>query len=222
MHAHPYDHGRPCPDCLALWAGARTLDDLGALGARWLEGDLRGVPGYLADRPANETTTLVPTLAALNRAGWWTDGSQPGTTEPDRSQRAWVSGLCSERTANLLQGALLTSELLVLAAPIGAPRSIQVPVSRVGRAECTWAGATWSPPGFVDVFAPYVDGETLVDVFNHGWSVDVIDLRWGRDDLLWDAVRGAVADPVDREVLDYGGAEQDEPGLRIRRPARAA
>src|SRR5690242_948094 len=81
------------------WACARTLADLGQLTARWLEGDLATVPGY-GCRPAAETALLVPVLAAVNRAGYVTAGSQPGHAGPgyDRArweQRAAVEGLAA-------------------------------------------------------------------------------------------------------------------------------
>ncbi|MFJ3673700.1 DUF6919 domain-containing protein [Streptomyces sp. NPDC090106] len=61
------------------WRSARTVADLGELMALWLEGELGSWPGYMPGcGPDDETTHLVPTLAALCRAGYVTTQSQPG------------------------------------------------------------------------------------------------------------------------------------------------
>ncbi|WP_262703820.1 MULTISPECIES: DUF6919 domain-containing protein [Streptomyces] len=74
----------------ALWASARTVADLGALMARWLEGDIRSRPAYTPGvGPEEETSELIPLLAALNRAGFLTDDSQPGYDGPGYDGRRW-------------------------------------------------------------------------------------------------------------------------------------
>lgn len=61
------------------WRSARTVADLGELMALWLEGRIGSRPGYQPRfGPDEETAHLVPTLAALCRAGYVTTGSQPG------------------------------------------------------------------------------------------------------------------------------------------------
>jgi hypothetical protein len=62
------------PTDAALWRTARTLADLGKLTARWLEGEITTTPSHLGP-PDSETTDLIPTLAAANRAGFVTDQS---------------------------------------------------------------------------------------------------------------------------------------------------
>lgn len=85
-----------------MWAEARTLGDLGELMALWLEGKISSRPGYQPRcGPDEETQHLIPTLAALNRAGFLTDSSQPGINERgfDGSwweQRAWVEGFLAD------------------------------------------------------------------------------------------------------------------------------
>ncbi|WP_158687614.1 DUF6919 domain-containing protein [Streptomyces sp. AA1529] len=84
------------------WADARTLNDLGQLMARWLEGDLKSWPGYAAGYgPDEETRPLIRALAAANRAGFLTTCSQPGTdgTGYDGAhwrQRAAVDGFVAD------------------------------------------------------------------------------------------------------------------------------
>ncbi|WP_331720260.1 hypothetical protein OG985_49985 (plasmid) [Streptomyces sp. NBC_00289] len=61
------------------WRSARTIGDLGELMALWLEGKIASRPGYQPRHgPDDETAHLVPTLAALCRAGYVTTQSQPG------------------------------------------------------------------------------------------------------------------------------------------------
>lgn len=84
------------------WAEARTVADLSQLMARWLDGDLKSWPGNAPGYgPDDETRSLVPALAAANRAGFLTTCSQPGS---DRAgfdgahwrQRAAVEGLVAD------------------------------------------------------------------------------------------------------------------------------
>ncbi|MBP5942594.1 DUF6919 domain-containing protein [Streptomyces acidiscabies] len=61
------------------WKSATTVADLGELMALWLEGTIGSRPGYQPRfGPDEETAHLVPTLAALCRAGYVTTQSQPG------------------------------------------------------------------------------------------------------------------------------------------------
>jgi hypothetical protein len=86
------------------WRSARTVADLGALMALWLEGELRSWPGYMPGYgPDEETTHLIPSLAALNRSGFLTIASQPGEAGTGYNglwweQRAAVEGFVSDRT----------------------------------------------------------------------------------------------------------------------------
>jgi hypothetical protein len=74
-----------------LWRSARTLADLGELTALWLEGEIASQLGYQPNYgPDEETGELIPTLAAANRAGFLTTGSQPGyPAEFDDKRRLW-------------------------------------------------------------------------------------------------------------------------------------
>ncbi|MFD0008987.1 DUF6919 domain-containing protein [Streptomyces sp. NPDC127178] len=86
------------------WRSAHTVADLGELMALWLEGELRSWPGHMPGcGPDRETTHLVPSLAALNRAGFLTIASQPGEAGTGHDglwwqQRAAVEGFVSDRT----------------------------------------------------------------------------------------------------------------------------
>jgi len=84
------------------WRSARTLADLGELMAQWLEGEIASRPGYQPNHgPDEETEHLVPTLAALCRAGYVTTCSQPGEAGTGADglwweQRAAVEGVVTD------------------------------------------------------------------------------------------------------------------------------
>jgi hypothetical protein len=64
---------------LRPWQAARTIGDLGQLTASWLEGSIPSHPAVAVGfGPDPETTPLLGTLAAVNRAGLATVLSQPG------------------------------------------------------------------------------------------------------------------------------------------------
>ncbi|GAA1111846.1 DUF6919 domain-containing protein [Streptomyces javensis] len=83
------------------WKDAQTIGQLGGLMALWLEGIIESRPGYAPRRgPDDETGGLVPSLAALCRAGFVTTDSQPGLTGQDEAwweQRAAVHGVLTDR-----------------------------------------------------------------------------------------------------------------------------
>lgn len=125
-----------------LWEAARTLADLGVLTARWLEGNIHWLPLYSSDGPDPETTPLIEPLAEMNRLGLWTDQSQPGELGDGWAQRANVGGYADEATANALAAGLLDTDLLLIALPaaLAEDSALQIPITREGAAECTWAG----------------------------------------------------------------------------------
>lgn len=96
------------------WRQSRTLLDLGELTAQWLE---RSITSHPAIRPGHgpdpETTELVPALAALNRAGFVTLGSQPGASNGfDEDGRYWEQ---TEAVQGLVSGPALLTRILRLA-----------------------------------------------------------------------------------------------------------
>src|SRR6059058_4543261 len=115
-----------------LWASANTLEDLANLTARWLEGDLDSQPGYQPHHgPDNETVSLIPTLARLNRAGFLTSNSQPGNSEcvgydgATWAQRAVVDGWVSPGLAEGLVAAARDAGLIVVTNTV--PRRFALP-----------------------------------------------------------------------------------------------
>lgn len=126
------------------WKGARTFGDMGDLMALWLEGRIRTRPAYLARRPEPETTPLITTLAAANRAGFLTDDSQPGRISDNGQQRPAVTGFVRD-TAFLrrLVFEARSAGLTVVTAGTGtstAPEPGRVTVTEVRGEPFTWYG----------------------------------------------------------------------------------
>ena len=107
--------------------GCRTLEsradlaDLGELTARWLEGTIASIPTVMPGYgPDEETADLIPVLAACNRAGYVTTGSQPGE-KPGRghdgrlwTQRAAVQGFAGAAAVAALRACTAGTPLIVL------------------------------------------------------------------------------------------------------------
>ena len=184
------------------WPSARTLCDLGQLTALWLEGDLATVPGY-SDRPAAETAPLVPVLAVLNRAGYVTNGSQPGDAGRGFDggwweQRAVVEGFAGPRVTRRLTTAARAAGLIVIAHdPARLPRwriryRSRVAVTREDGQPVTWFGAHLSRRHLRDAWTGYgACHRNAVSDVCRAWQVTVIDPQWGRPELLWQVLYGA-------------------------------
>ena len=167
----------------AAWAQARSVRDLGQLGARWLEGDLRSQPAYAPGcGPDEETLPYVPILAAANRAGFYTTGSEaPDAGVPGLRVNTSVNGFCDDdvvyRMEDLLRGSGLRWS-----------------------AQSGWTGVEWSENlrrgwwwGYseTDIRSFWqVCHPTAVETLVHGWQVCVEDPEPGREDVLWPLLAG--------------------------------
>lgn len=202
-----------------LWRRVECLEDVGELTARWLEGDIGTCPGYYG-RPDEETEELIPTLAALNRSGFVTIGSQPGKgptrgawEEPEMRwwwQRAAVDGLAQPEIADRIQEASAASGLLVVRHErAGWRRSWDDAVT------VTASGPDETPePGFQAVehtsFGTHLSRRDLSTCLGDASvyagdvpQVTVIDPQWCRNSLLWPVLTEELVQ--ERElVLDPG------------------
>lgn len=183
--------------CMDRWADAETIAELGELGALWLEGEIPSQPGYeKLCGPDPETEHLVPVLARLNRAGYFTCGSQPGITpesgcEYDHWQRAAIDGFIDGDNPDLLAEITTVAReieglhLIVHATPRRQLRRFDhfksMAVTRFAGEDCTWFGACLSRR-----YLRFMYGETgALDALWGSWQVTVVDEVWGRDDALW-------------------------------------
>jgi hypothetical protein len=174
-----------------LWREVRTHRDFGRATAAWLERRLDYHPSYVGARPDDESDDLIPALVAINERGFVTETSQPGVPldENGSGQRAFLDGLCSESTAWRICRALHGTDLVVVAFPPLASGRGQIVVTLDEDEEHTWCGiheSLASAQSYGEI------SEHLVDLVLMSWTLQVIDPQWGRNDLLWPAVLGAL------------------------------
>ena len=181
-----------------LWASARTLTDLGELTARWIEGRIASQPGYCGPSDI-EDPALVPLLARLNRAGFVTTGSQIGESGPVWDQRAAVEGFAGEWLAvRLVCAARAVGLLAVGHSPADLPRwryryGRSVTVTRASGRDYTGFGVQLPRRHIRDSWVGYgMCDRAAVHSLCTAWQVTIIDPEWGRHDLLWPVLAGAV------------------------------
>lgn len=185
--------GQAMGDWIA-WSQASSFRDLGALTANWLEGVLPTQPMY-GGGPDDETKPLIGYLAAYNRAGFVTHGSQPGT--PPRNgwaQRAWVEGWCTEATARQIENSLLGTDLIVGYTPPGNTAWTRICIT-IGGGQPNTTACAMTRDYLIEQYREALPA--AMPALVNAWQVYVIDPRWGRNDLLWDALLGALASPVE-------------------------
>jgi hypothetical protein len=172
------------------WQAAGTLADLGALTAQWLEGTLASQPGYAANcGPDPETTDLIPTLAAVNRAGVLTAGSQPGSDGPGFDgahwrQRAAVEGIADDDMRRLLERAVAGTGLVMVTHTANRKGPVDgiVVTERAGLPYTSFG----THLGSRDLAWQYEEcNPAAVAVIQRANQITLIDPVWGRNDVLW-------------------------------------
>ena len=189
------------------WGAARTLADVGALIARWLEGDSPWIPTYCSSSPAAETAPhIVAALARVNRAGWVTGSSQPGRSDGDLRQRAYADGLADPWIARYAEHLSVGTDLVVISISRGeAPGTttdlLSIPVTASGGRAGTFLGR-WDPADL----DPLLDAPLSTDAVVAVQGADVLqvfDPVWGRDDVLWAWLRRLADDLTDGTALAW-------------------
>ncbi|MGP4114683.1 DUF6919 domain-containing protein [Streptomyces sp. 4N509B] len=177
----------------ARWANAASLADLGELTALWLEGKIASQPGYEAGcGPEPETKPLIPVLAAANRAGYFTNGSQPGHA-PERghdgatyAQRAAVDGHVADRSLlDCLTAAARRAGLIV-----DLDREVIVVTTRDGRPVTGFGGRV--PRGYMRRCYSGVIGAGAYRELKQAAHLTIVDPEWGPSTRLWDVLDRAV------------------------------
>lgn len=161
------------------WKRARDFDELCELGARFVEGRERCFPGWGAPRLDAESGPLVPVLAALNRAGFLTLASQPGTPAgvDGCEQRAFASGFCRAADAPALR------RLGARGFRRGDPSRAGVAVSRKrGRARVLAGHNAFEEE--LALFRGVLGAQALAEL-ERGAYWSIWDPVWGREEWLW-------------------------------------
>ncbi|MFR0367560.1 DUF6919 domain-containing protein [Streptomyces sp. MCC20] len=176
------------------WYQAGTMEELAALTARWLRGQMLWTPNGHAGGPDPETLPLVDVLADLNLAGILTETSQPGEKaafhgRPWR-QRAYVTAFVADPgLARGLAAQAISAGLVVRAYRPGrrvdenGERDAVDVTTWEGHGVMTGMGDRISPRAIRRTF-PGCDRQAVREVIR-AWQVTLIDPEWGRDTLLW-------------------------------------
>jgi hypothetical protein len=201
------------------WRTATTLPALGELYAEFLEGHLPDAPGWYGSGPDPETEPLVPTLAALNRAGYVTVESQPGdyasSPRGDRvwRQRAGVEGFADSLTLEWLAAALAGTDYLMIVQTTQArggsadPREINlnqgIAVTTRNGQPVTWYGRQLTRRFMrAELFGRHLCGAAL-DILAAAWHVTIVDPVWDRN-TLWPVLERATnPQPLTAAGRDY-------------------
>ncbi|MBT2439800.1 hypothetical protein J7E93_06625 [Streptomyces sp. ISL-36] len=185
----------------ARWRAARSIADLAGLTARWLEGEVTSHPSCATPNygPDEEPAHLVPVLAAANRAGYLTDNSQPGLIELGSDgvlweQRAAVTGWIDRNNQQMVRRITTAARDAGLLVCVDRPGT-EVPVTKVDGQDYTVFGAVL--PEYLPVLwpAPLIDRDLFATLAN-ATAVTLVDLRYGRDSLLWPVLAEAVGSEV--------------------------
>jgi hypothetical protein len=187
------------------WRATRSLADVAAVTALWLEGKVQSQPNYEPGYgPDEETAPLVPMLAAWNRAGFLTDGSQPGDLEECAvqgtlwRQRAAVEGYIDRYTGSRIMAAAIEAGLWVVVDGVtvhGEPfiadgQCWGAVVTEMERQPHTWFGAHISGE-WRDVMYEKC-GYAAQKAIREALRLTVIDPEYDRNDVLWPVVNDAL------------------------------
>lgn len=161
----------------SAWRRAATLEEMGALVVRWLEGRDRVLPWHVGP-PDPETAEIRGQLRVLNQRALVTTDSQPGLVNVRGMQRAWVRLLAYPDAARHLVMSAEGAGLIAICAGVRQLPTDPVPITIAssGRVITSDRGA---PEKL------FLKGQSKV-VASRAWSVTIIDPEWGRKSLLWE------------------------------------
>lgn len=179
-----------------VWRDARTIADLGQAMALWMEGRGPDWPGYhgpFGQEEENSARHLIPTLAAVNRAGFVTTGSQPAYDAIDDGahwrQRAHVDGVVHDR--NPILGQLTGLERQGCMVVRGWPKQHFTVTDRDGEPVTGFGGFRLGRDHAAREWHG-IGRHALGELKDHGVRLHIVDPVWGRDDRLWPALANAI------------------------------
>ncbi|MCX0247975.1 hypothetical protein NLM26_34410 [Streptomyces drozdowiczii] len=184
------------------WRNASSFPAVTELMALWLEGEIGSWPGYQPRYgPDEETLPFTGVLAAANRAGYLTIGSQPGSSDTRFDgqlweQRAAVEGFIADRALLLaLIDAGEKADLKVqLHSLLNAWGSDAVTVTTRGGKPNTSFGTALSM-GDLDFMWRGCAPEA-VDAIAGSHYVTVVDPEFGPNTRLWEVLEQVLTRPV--------------------------
>ncbi|MFT7678281.1 MAG: hypothetical protein ACI8QC_002267 [Planctomycetota bacterium] len=183
---------------MSAWRAARTFQELCELGARFLEDEPLGFPGWLPGELDDESDELAPLLARAQRAGFLTLASQPGSApEPGADgrlerRRAFVFGFASGTLAKQLLQACADASLL--SADFGAQESggEAWPVAERAQQAFLLVG-DGQGPAELEIFADALGPGPALDALRQTRYLVLADPEWGPSTRLWEVLANAIA-----------------------------
>lgn len=181
----------------SVWRDARSIADLGQAMALWMEGRGPDWPGYFGpfgQEEENGARHLIPTLAAANRAGFVTTGSQPaydgiGSDGSHWRQRAHVDGVVHKHSP--LLGRLTALEGQGFGVFRGWPKQAIAVTDRDGEPQTGFGGFRLGRDHAAREWHG-IGRHALRELKEQGVRLHIVDPTWGRDDRLWPALARAV------------------------------
>lgn len=180
----------------ARWGQAVSLSDHAELMVAWLRGEDEQIPCHCRP-PDQETQEIVPQLVQINQHGLVTHNSQPARDGGEWEQRAYLDAYGPGELVRLVADAAGQAGLLVWVTDADGREAwpgagwARVPVTRSPDGDCTWVGHAMTAgdalPRWDEVLSP-----AAAKVFFDAWFISIVDPDWGRPDLLWETVLGAL------------------------------
>ncbi len=169
----------------------RSLADLGRVTAAALRG--QGSPYLTTGDIDSETAPIAEALARMCERGYVTTCSQPAYSSPDGMGhgRAFVTGLCNEEVACVIQAATVGTDLVAILHPPGAEHWATVLVGTMPEPDPPLSLGRACADEDADSYGEYFS-EELAEAVREAWMVEVFDAHWGRDDLLWSSLLRAL------------------------------
>lgn len=177
-------------DPLHLWKAANSFRDLCNLGARFIEGEAVGFPGWLPGELDEESDAQAPLLARAQRAGFLTLASQPGIPPCEAAdgrieqRRAFVFGFAEPPLAERLIRACQSAKLWTANHASEASGGETLTVATRGEQEFLCVGDGQGPTE-LELFEGALGPGPALEALRASRYLVLADPAWGRDDLLW-------------------------------------
>lgn len=185
------------------WKHLKHIKGARELTALWLEGKSTFYPGYLTPIPDEETKLITDELVALNHAGLWTTGSQPGIHEGSEGlrQRNYVTGYVHIDVAHSLHAILNHTDLVYLFG--GEQDHCSIPVSAKKDYAYTWLGRfkNLDDTDYFEVLARDTNLDFASHIRTQATEIQIFDPIWGRNDVLYPALLDALEKTPHAEFL---------------------
>lgn len=184
----------------SVWRDARSIADLGRTMADWLEGRIPSWPGYdgaFGQEEEDGARHLIPTLAAVNRVGFVTVDSQPGTVSYDSAgevtwrQRAYVQGVIDRRNP-LLDRLIKAARSEGMTVRRGTRRPVEAIVLTEVRGEPFTGITTKLRRNYLAREWNGIGRHALKELRTHGVHLLICDQVWASDRRLWPLLQEAV------------------------------